>query len=267
VFRKSVALVALLLLVSLPAPVLGASGVSGDSARAECPASVDAAVLGSTPSTPGSATDLTMGRAPNPIQVLPGAQSPFVDLPIVSETVQTSIEGGLTHTTRTTIRSGLPPGSVLKTNGGRLASPSTCTFLNQNSIQQDDTICGGGCLTQSMVRSFNKYSNTNGLNYFGRVQVRLWWTRQYDVQIYFTGSAYTEWDEGNAYDCSGSWNGRTVSNSFAPSWNTWDRTYDYYWDETWLPIVTPTFAGPELNVWTSTPESYGPNLYTIIQLQ
>jgi hypothetical protein len=211
-----------------------------------------------------------MGRAPDPVQVLPGANSPFVDLPVVQETTRTYTEGGLINTVKTTVRSGLPPGTLAPSSGGHEAAVSaTCTYTTRDVYLQEHTICGGGCLTQHMQRTFDRFTNTNnnGLHYWDRIEVRLWWTRQYDVQIYFTGDAYTEWDEGFAFDCDGASQGRTVSNSFAPVWYTWDRTYDYYWDETWLPTVTPTYAGPLLNVYTNTPESFGPQLHTEIGVQ
>ena len=117
---------------------------------------------------------------------------------------------------------------------------------------------------QHMRRTVDQYSNPNGLNYFDRIEYRPWWYRIASDGLYFTGNAYTEWRESNAWDCDGAGQGRTTFNSFAPQWFTWDRTYDYYWDETWLPTVTPSIYS--LFVFTDTPESFGPNLHTELSL-
>lgn len=210
-----------------------------------------------------------MERAPDPVQALPGAGKVAVHLPVViSETVESYSEGGLTHTIQTTVTRGFAPGTS-GSSGGRLAAPlsGVCSPLGRDAIERRHTICGGGCLTQVMLRTVDRYSNPNGLNYFDRIEVRLWWERQYSTNIYFTGNAYTEWREDYAFDCDGAGQGRTTWNSFAPQWYTWDRTYDYYWDETALPTVTPTNAGPSLFVFTDTPESYGPTLHTEISLK
>lgn len=181
-----------------------------------------------TPSDPTVAP--TIGHAPDPVRALPGADGPFIPLTVVSDTTQTHTEGSLTFTTRTTIRSGSPRASAPSTGGAHQPSlaAAPCSLLTRDSIETAATICGGGCITQHMRRTFDRYSNPNGLPYFGRIEVRLWWSRLYDVQIYLTGPAYTEWDEGYAFDCPGAVQGRTVSNSFTPEWLSWDRTYDYY---------------------------------------
>jgi hypothetical protein len=141
-----------------------------------------------------------------------------------------------------------------------------CSFLGRNVIDRQHMICGGGCLTQYMRRTADAYSNDADLvnTYWDRIEVRLWWARD-STNIYLTGNAYTEWREPGR-DCNNVDQSRVTSNSFAPAWFTWDRTYDYYWDETWL----PTMAAPgnfTLYVFTDTPESFGPTLHTEIFLQ
>jgi hypothetical protein len=265
------AALALLLCAFLPTSALAANVTSGSNDRAACPSTPsESPVRVTTPGGVSSSADLTPVRGPDPVQALPGVGSPQIDFPVVSQSTQTYTEGGLTHTIGTIIRSGIPRGipGVSSSGGGHLAALSSgaCTLLGRNVIERFHTICGGGCLTQWMRRTVDQYSNPNALNYYDRIEVRLWWVREYSTGLYFEGPAYTEWRESVAFDCDGVNQGRTTWSSFTPQWNTWDRTYDYYWDETWLPTVTPTGAGTTLYVFTDTPESFGPTLHTEVFL-
>jgi hypothetical protein len=211
-----------------------------------------------------------MERAPDPIQALPGSGPPDDELPIISETVVTYVEGGLTHTIRTIVRQGFRKGASSSSSGGRLAAPlsGVCSYAGETIISQPHTICGGGCITQNIKRTAHRYSNSSdGINvYYDRIEVRLWWTRQYDTQINFAGDAYTEWREQVARDCNNVDQGRFTWNSFAPQWyNSW-QTYEYYWDETWLPTVAAPLEYT-LFVFTRTPTTMGSNLYTELFLQ
>lgn len=141
-----------------------------------------------------------------------------------------------------------------------------CQYVGTDNILRQDTICGGGCITQNMRRIADAYTQGGSNNYHGRVEVRLWWTRQYSTSIDINGSAYTQWNEDVALDCSGYNQGRRVYANTTPAWSTWDRTYDYFWDETWLPIVTPGSGLNTLFLYTNTPTTFGPSLHTEITL-
>ena len=217
------------------------------------------AISGPTQSPAGQ----TMVRTPDPRQAPPDT-SLEVDLPIVSESTLTWVEGGLTHTRRTIVREGFPKGTSSSNAGSHLAAPlsGVCTYAGQTVIDQPHTVCGGGCITQWIRRTANRYNNPScPCVYYDRIEVRVWWERQGSTYINFGGSAYTEWREGTAIDCDGANQGRTTWNSFAPQWaNDW-QTYQYYWDETWLPTV----SAPDLwtlYVFTQTPTNYFGNLYT-----
>jgi hypothetical protein len=112
---------------------------------------------------------------------------PEVDFPIVSQTNETYIDSaGFTHTVTTTVRHGVPLGrrTAATSAGGHLAAPaSTCSFLGRDVFSRTDQICGGGCMTQNLQRTIDEYSNdADTVNtYHGRVEYRLWWTRQYST--------------------------------------------------------------------------------------
>lgn len=262
-------LVAILFFASGPQQATAANVAAGDGTQS-CPGgtgSISATARGERPRAPANPG---VERALDAIRVLPGVNMPFVDLPEVSSSIATYSEGSLTHTVRTTVRAGRIPTSREGTTGGHRPSlmSSACVPFQREVHKVSHMICGGGCLIQYLQRTVDRYSNPNNLHYWDRVEVRIWRERQYSTGLYFTGDAYTRWDEGYAFDCEdGSNQGRIVYSYTTPVWNTWDRTYDYYWTEYQLPTVTPTLAGPVLRVSTTTPESYGPNLYTQVDLQ
>ncbi len=260
-------LVAIVLFASIPQPSAAANVASGDGMQG-CPGDTGSRSMPAQGRRPRA--NRAIERAPDAVRVLPGANMPFIDLPEVSSSIETYSEGGLTHTIRTTVRAGRVPTSTGRaTTGGHRASlmSGACTLFQREVHKVSHTICGGGCLIQYLQRTVDRYSNPNRLNYWDRVEVRIWWERLYSTGLYFTGDAYTRWDEGYAFDCNGDPQGRIVYSYTTPAWYTWDRTYDYYWTEYQLPTVTPTLAGPVLRVSTTTPESYGPNLYTQVDLQ
>lgn len=262
---------ALLLAMAFSAPAQAAESVSGDDPRDPCFAeggSARAAAAASSPTQ--SPAGPTMERAPDPYQAAPGSGTTGdEELPIVSESAVTWVQDGLTHTVRTIVRQGIRKGRSSLSGGGHLAAPlsGVCTYVGETIITQPHTVCGGGCITQYLKRTANRYSNSaDAINvYYDRIYVHLWWERQGSTYINFGGPAYTEWREPGR-DCINTDVSRITSNSFSPQWaNDW-QTYTYYWDETWL----PTMAAPgnyALLVFTQTPTNYFGNLYTELFLQ
>lgn len=212
----------------------------------------------------------SLERISDPIQVAPGRGTFGNDWPIVSETAVTWQENGLTYTERTTLRRGLRPGMTpgAPSLGGRQAALNAipCIYQGTDIVDRQHSVCGAGCITQYMRRTVDRYGGS-AYNMFDRLEVRLWWTRQYSTQIDFSGSAYTQWNEDYAIDCNDNNVGRRVYSSFWPAWSTWDRTYDYVWDERWLPTAgPPAGSGLTLFVYTDTPTNVGPTLHTEIML-
>lgn len=208
--------------------------------------------------------------APPATQVPPGFGMYGSDWPVVSDTTVTYTEGRFTHTVRTTVQRGTRPGMTAGSlsPAGRMAAPlaGTCSYTGTVINTQQDTVCGAGCMDEYMRRTYDTYTQGTSNNYYGRREVRLWWTREYSAGIDFNGAAYTQWNENYAWDCNGANQGRQVGAYTSPVWYAWDRTYDYYWDETYLPIVTPTPLGTTLFVYTDAPTTYGYTLHTQIAL-
>jgi len=153
--------------------------------------------------------------------------------------------------------------SAASSSGGKLASvqAGTCTQTGQWIQTDHDYQCGGGCLDQYLRRTVNTYSNdADGINtYYDRQEVRMWWERD-STNIYITGQAYNQFRD-YMVDCNGANSQHDVYAYTTISWQTTYRTYDYYWDETWLPTV----GGPgdlHLLIQLTTPESYGPDIYS-----
>lgn len=260
VIRALIALATLVLSLSIP-HLADASEIGTRSGEpAACASAPDGSAVSATNQSPsaGSATEVALERAPDPETAPPRTSSPLVPgVPVISQTVRTYIEDGLTHTVRSTVQ-------YLASPSATQAASGSCSKTGRYYLTDDDTICGGGCLTQWQRRTIDSYTNSGDPTniYWDRIEVRLWWVRQYDIQIGFAGNAYTEWREDALNDCNGTPVGRTTWSSWLPQWaNQW-QTYEYYWDETWL----PTAAAPDffhLVVDTTTPTTYGPNLYTV----
>jgi hypothetical protein len=202
------------------------------------------------------------GPTPDPTQA-PATATPIVPgVPIISQTTLTYTEGGLTITRRTTVQEKGPSSA---SSGGRLASVTgACTPLGgQRIVTDQSTVCGAGCITEYLQRTLDKFSNSADPynTYYQRAEVRLWWVRTNGDPITF-GDSYTEWDEEGAFTCDGAPAGRTTANTFYPQWQYSTRSYDYYWNEYWLPIIA-TPGSPTIKVWNRTSTSFGISLQTL----
>lgn len=203
-------------------------------------------------------------------RVPPGFGAPPYDLPIVSDTSSTFIENGLTRTTRTVLRYGVLPEMAAKREAsaaGTSGALAGCSYVGTLDMTREDSVCGGGCMTQYMRRYAHEYTTGTAAKYWDRQEVRLWWVRRYDDQIDFNGPAYTQWNEQPTVDCAGSQGGRQVGSNTSIAWNTWDRTWDYVWDETWLKTeAIPAGFNINMYVYTRTPTTYGVDMFTEIYL-
>lgn len=197
-------------------------------------------------------------RAPDPVVVPPGTGLIGEDWPIVSQSSYTYMDGEIQHTVTTTVQRGVRPGmSIGAAGGGHMPSISAaaiCSYTGTSVITQQDVGCAGWCEYQYLRRTADTYTQGGSYNYFDRIETRNWWTRT--ITTPYLGTAHTQWNEEIAVDCDYFNRGRTVYYDWAPQWYTWDRTYDYYWDETALPIVSPGNSGASLFVYTDTPLLY-----------
>jgi hypothetical protein len=254
-------MLAILSLIGLAEPTLAASDTAGGGPLA-CPTKV-APEPSATASAPADSTT----RIAAAIQVAPGINAPRLEGigTVVSHTVETWTDGQLTggHEATSTF---YPLSSVAtSSSGGKLASiqAGTCTKTGSWTQQSHDWVCGGGCIDQYMTRTVDTFSNDADLvnTYYDRIEVRFWFVRD-STNIYLTGSAYTHFQDVMV-DCNGANSNHDVDSYTSVSWYTTYRSYDYYYDETWLPNV----GGPDfmhLLVTTDTPESYGRDLYSQI---
>lgn len=221
-----------------------------------------------------AAGELPLKRGPDPIQLEPGAGLYGEHWPIVSQSSYTYTDGEITHTVTTTVRRGVRPEMRVGTSTGGGHMPALlagiCTYIGTNNILRTDVGCNGWCEYQNLRKIADVYTQNGSNNYYDRIETRNWWTRTIDIP--YLGTAHTQWNEDVAIDCNNANQGRRVYSDWTPQWYTWDRTYDYYWDETWLPTVTPGSGGSWLFTYTDTPLLYNggqtlKTLHTEIGLQ
>jgi hypothetical protein len=261
-YMHRVATVALTILVfgTSATPALGAFVVYGGNMPG-CPAAV--APTGSA--TTSAPVDSTPTRAPDALRVAPGVNAPRHEGigTVISHALTTWSDGQLYGGHEVTVVFYPLPGTSAPSSGGKLASllAGTCTQTGQWTQTDHDFQCGGGCLDQYFQRSVNTYRNDADVinTYYDRTEVRMWWTRT-DTNMYFTGPAHTTFRD-YMVDCNGANSFHDVYSDTSISWMTTFRTFDYYWDETWLPTV----GGPNtfhMEVTLTTPESFGLDIYS-----
>ncbi len=258
--RSFVLLMSLVVIASVPTPAFAAQTSSGGGATG-C-----ASVIGREQSAPTGST--AFGPGPAPIQVPAGVHMPQLINEVRGEETRRvwTDEKGRLHIEGTIDYHGtglrMPAGA---SNGGHVASvgANTCTQWGSNAPEAFNTVCWGTCLTQHQKWTVLLYSNdADTINtYYQRVEVRVWWTSDsYPRFNDLNGAATTTFQEYMT-QCNGSDWLRDTYSSWYPAWQTETRTYDYYWDETWMPIM----GGPgdrHMLVKTDTPTTVGTNLFT-----